>query len=103
MKAFVVEVFQNVLDLVHRAGDPADASSSGELLDGVDDSLVTLGHLTILFLLPRAGSLFTSPTSARPVVPGLAVQLQTRSSRPRWDYLKRRSTNRSTGGGRRYP
>src|SRR5260370_31344189 len=68
--------------LVHRSGDPADASSSGELLDGVDDSLVTLGYLTILFWLPKAGSLFTPPMSARPVAPGLAVQLQTRSSWP---------------------
>jgi hypothetical protein len=35
-----------------------------------------------LFWLPGAGSLFTPPMSARPVAPGLAVQLQTRSSRP---------------------
>ena len=51
-EGLVVEVLQNALDLVHRSGDPADGSSSGELLDGVDDSLVTLGHLTILFWLP---------------------------------------------------
>jgi hypothetical protein len=61
---------------------PADASPCGELLNDFDDRLVTLGHLTILFWLPEAGSLFTPPMSARPVAPGLAVQLLTRSSRP---------------------
>ena len=81
-EGLVIEVLQNALGLVHRSGNPVDASSSGELLDDFDDSLVTLGHLTILFWLQGAGSLFTPPMSARPVAPGLTVQLPTGSSRP---------------------